>query len=49
MKTMKPSSMDDRVTAAYIGQEIDSGVLLYNKFATKRMWFPEISPKRQKF
>ena len=46
---MKSSSMDDRVNAAYVGQENDSGVLLYNKFATKRMWFPEISPKRRKF
>ena len=46
---MKPSSMDDRINAAYIGQENDFGVLLYDKFAKKRMWFPGISPKRQKF
>lgn len=49
MKTMKPNSMDDRINTAYVGQENDSGVLLYKKFATKRKWFPEISPKRQKF
>lgn len=49
MKTMKPSLMDDRINAAYIGQENDSGVLLYNKFAKKGCGSQRYHPRDKSF
>jgi len=49
MKIMKPSSMDDRINAAYIGQENDSAVLLYNKFAKRGCGSQRYHPRHKSF